>query len=99
VTADRLDRFCPIRQSAGNLPGLRLVVVLVFLIVFLVVIARAVVVLVVEEVVVIIVVFEIVGFVVVHVRQAVPAVGLAFSRFGGGYVDQKWRPHFGHTQN
>ena len=34
-----------------------------------------------------------------HGRQAVPAVGLAFSRFGGGYVDQKCRPHFGHTQN
>ena len=25
--------------------------------------------------------------------------GLGFSRFGGGYVDQKCRPHFGHTQN
>jgi hypothetical protein len=24
---------------------------------------------------------------------------LAFSRLGGGYVDQKCRPHFGHTQN
>jgi hypothetical protein len=25
--------------------------------------------------------------------------GLGFSRFGGGYVDQKWRPHRGQTQN
>jgi hypothetical protein len=25
--------------------------------------------------------------------------GLAFSRFGGGYVDQKWRPQRGQTQN
>jgi hypothetical protein len=25
--------------------------------------------------------------------------GFGFSRFGGGYVDQKWRPHLGQTQN
>jgi hypothetical protein len=27
------------------------------------------------------------------------AAGLGFSRFGGGYVDQKWRPHLAQTQN
>jgi hypothetical protein len=27
------------------------------------------------------------------------AAGLTLSRLGGGYVDQKCRPHFGHTQN
>ena len=57
---------------------------------------------VVDEVVIIIfviVIVEFVGFVGVHSCQAVPAVGLAFSRLGGGYVDQKCRPHFGHTQN
>jgi len=27
------------------------------------------------------------------------AAGFALSRAGGGYVDQKWRPHFGQTQN
>jgi len=27
------------------------------------------------------------------------AAGLGLSRFGGGYVVQKWRPHFGQTQN
>jgi hypothetical protein len=27
------------------------------------------------------------------------AAGFGSSFFGGGYVDQKWRPHFGHTQN
>jgi hypothetical protein len=25
--------------------------------------------------------------------------GLILSRLGGGYVDQKWRPHRGQTQN
>jgi hypothetical protein len=29
----------------------------------------------------------------------VSGTAFGFSRFGGGYVDQKWRPHFGHTQN
>jgi hypothetical protein len=29
----------------------------------------------------------------------VGSAGLIFSRFGGGYVDQKWRPQRGHTQN
>ena len=32
-------------------------------------------------------------------RSAASAAGFGFSRFGGGYVDQKWRPHFGQTQN
>ena len=27
------------------------------------------------------------------------AAAAGFSRFGGGYVVQKWRPHVGHTQN
>jgi hypothetical protein len=27
------------------------------------------------------------------------AAGFAFSRPGVGYVDQKWRPHLGQTQN
>ena len=75
-----------------------LVFFVVLLIVFAVVIAIAAV-LVVDEVIVVIVVVDGVGFLGVHDSQAVPAVGLAFSRFGGGYVDQKWRPHFGHTQN
>src|SRR5262245_56719417 len=26
-------------------------------------------------------------------------VAFGFSRFGGGLVDQKWRPHLGQTQN
>jgi hypothetical protein len=32
-------------------------------------------------------------------HDAGSAAGFAFSRFGGGYVVQKWRPHLGHTQN
>ena len=31
--------------------------------------------------------------------EAGSEAGLAFSRLGGGYVDQKWRPHRGQTQN
>jgi len=30
---------------------------------------------------------------------AAAAAGLGFSRFGGGYVDQKCRPHLAQTQN
>jgi hypothetical protein len=43
--------------------------------------------------------------VVVGALAAVPVAGAAgaaaagFSLFGGGYVVQKWRPHFGQTQN
>ena len=43
--------------------------------------------------------------VVVGALAAVPVAGTGgaaaagFSLFGGGYVDQKWRPHFGQTQN
>jgi hypothetical protein len=89
---------CTVHRGRYYLPRFGLVVFLVFLIVFAVVVFALAVVLVVIEVVVIVVV-EGVGFFGAHGRQAVPAVGLAFSRFGGGYVDQKCRPHFGHTQN
>jgi len=77
----------------------------VFLVVAVVLIVVPTVLVVVDEVVIIIFVIVIVefvgfvGFVGIHSRQAVPDVGLAFSRLGGGYVDQKCRPHFGHTQN
>jgi len=35
------------------------------------------------------------------VSVLVPGAGLACAAtgFGGGYVVQKWRPHFGHSQN
>jgi hypothetical protein len=36
---------------------------------------------------------------VVDCHDGGSAVGFAFSRPDVGYVDQKWRPHFGHTQN
>jgi hypothetical protein len=32
-------------------------------------------------------------------HQAGSAAGFGLSRPGGGYVDQKCRPHRGHTQN
>lgn len=60
-------------------------------------------------VILILVVFGLVVFVEVVVdilvvekegrHDAGSAAGFAFSRLGGGYVDQKWRPHLGHTQN
>jgi hypothetical protein len=31
--------------------------------------------------------------------EAGSVAGFGFSRLGGGYVDQKWRPHRGQTQN
>jgi hypothetical protein len=30
---------------------------------------------------------------------AAATLSFTFSLVGGGYVVQKWRPHFGHTQN
>ena len=39
------------------------------------------------------------AFAAVPVAGAGGAAAAGFSLFGGGYVDQKWRPHFGQTQN
>ena len=82
-----------------DLPRFGLIVVLVVLVVFVVV-----------EVFVLVdvlVVFVDIVFAVLNVEgerkdgdhEAGSDVGFGLSRFGGGYVDQKWRPHFGHTQN
>ena len=81
------------QQWRPNLPCFRLVGILFVLVVGIVVF-------VVEEVIIV------VGFWIVRVvvlRSPRHDVGSAeafgFSRFGGGYVDQKCRPHRGHTQN
>jgi len=97
----------------GNLPGLDLFfVVIVFIVVIVVVVIVDVVILVVDVVIRILKVLNRyrgdTKTVSVHkhadwsydVAGSVPGgVGLAFSRAGGGYVVQKCRPHFGHTQN
>jgi len=97
--AELREGYGPPQRPRTDLPRFGL---FVFLVVAVVLIVVPTVLVVVDEVVIIIfviVIVEFVGFVGVHSCQAVPAVGLAFSRLGGGYVDQKCRPHFGHTQN
>jgi hypothetical protein len=81
-------------KSRCDLPGFFffLVVVLLVIVVFVVLVS----------VVVIILVF-VIGVVVIEAEEGHEAVsggaGFTFSRFGGGYVDQKCRPHLGQTQN
>ena len=85
--------------SSGHLPRLDVVVFLVvFLVVVLVIFVRVFVLVV--PVVFVRIVREMNGqhgvTLAHHEGTSVGALGLAT---GGGYVDQKWRPHLGHTQN
>ena len=84
-------------KSRCDLPGFFffLVVVVLVLVVFVVLVVLV-------SVVVVILVF-VIGVVVIEAEEGHEAVsggaGFTFSRFGGGYVDQKCRPHLGQTQN
>jgi hypothetical protein len=88
-------------SSSGHLPRLDVFVFLVFVIVLAIfVLVFILVILVVVAVVFVRIVCEMNeqhGLALAHQEgTSVGALGLAT---GGGYVDQKWRPHLGQTQN
>jgi hypothetical protein len=83
-----------------------------FFIVALIIFVVRIAVIIVAEIVVIIIVIDVVVVAIIDVKprgtmkekgavghELGSETGLAFSRFGGGYVDQKWRPQRGQTQN
>ncbi|MGE5243733.1 MAG: hypothetical protein ACM3SQ_05865 [Betaproteobacteria bacterium] len=110
----RAASFSGMCRFVSHLPGPGLLVVFVVLILF-VVIAVSVIVpivivpIVIEIVIILIVIIDVIEmeiscketFRVVCVCHDAGSVagGFGFSRLGGGYVDQKWRPQRGHTQN
>jgi len=84
-------------SSSGHLPRLDIFVFLVFVIVLVVFVLVFVLVVVVVFVRIVCEMNERHGFALAHQEgTSVGALGLAT---GGGYVDQKWRPHLGQTQN
>jgi hypothetical protein len=84
-------------SSSGHLPRLDIFVFLVFVIVLVVFVLVFVLVVVVVFVRIVCEMNEQHGLALANQDgTSVGALGLAT---GGGYVDQKWRPHLGHTQN
>jgi hypothetical protein len=82
------------------LPRLYLFIIVVFVVFAFVVFVEVVVVLVIRIIRIIIVEsISIHKWRQIQMIHDVGSAGLIFSRFGGGYVDQKWRPQRGHTQN
>lgn len=102
----RLASFSGTGPIRPHLPGLRfLVVFVVFVVLFalFVVVSIIVVVFIVELAIEVVLEMETKckGRRLVCVCHDAGSVagGFGLSRFGGGYVDQKWRPQRGHTQN
>jgi len=82
------------------LPGLDLFIIRVLVVFAFIVLVEVVVVLVIRIIRLIIVEqITIHKWRQIQMIHDVGSAGLIFSRFGGGYVDQKWRPQRGHTQN
>jgi hypothetical protein len=88
------------------LPGFFFVLVFVVLVVLVFVVFVRAFVFVLRVIVVVVIVVVIVESEASHEElctscgyEAGSEAGLAFSRLGGGYVDQKCRPQRGHTQN
>jgi hypothetical protein len=100
--------MCEALRDPSNLPGFRLFVVVLVLTLFVVVLVPVALVIVLEVVVLEVVILalerrrrpesaSLIDMTGVHAAGSV--AGFGFSRFGGGYVDQKCRPQRGHTQN